>query len=534
MTPLVVESRPAPHAPVAGDSVPRWAAWCVAAALGLLLLSIMGLVRAVSIDVFHEMALFREALALGRIPRDDVFAYTSTVSPAVHHEWGVGAVLYLVVVGAGLGELGLGLLRAVLVGIVVACTVAVARRRGAGGAELALLAPLAMILLWTGLAPVRAHLFTFALLGLLLYFLELDRTGERRWLLAWPGMAVAWVNLHGGWVVGAGVLGLAAIERFAREWRAGGMLGGWRGTRHLFAASAATVPLALLNPWGWDYLPYLWHALLLDRPRMTEWAPLWSSQFGWAPAGFFLATVLVAAYAATRGREWRRVPGPLVLVVTGVLAVRSIRILPIYSIVWFSYVSAAVADTPLAAALDRWWRRHYRPVAAAALLVAVIGFVRAGPGSAFWAVVPTESGDSGHVYPAGAVGYLAEAGFEGNLMTPFSVGAYVSWHLYPSVKVGLDSRYEVAFDPGFVEDAFRFYEGADGWDSFLERVPSDAVLVARQAPLHRLLEASAGDLSQWTLVYMDDAYSVFVGPEWAARLPPAVSTEAAPPPAGFP
>ena len=59
-------------------------------------------VRTIDMDLFHEMALIREALALGRIPMEDVFAQTSTVSPVVHHEWGTGAVLYFLVVGVAL------------------------------------------------------------------------------------------------------------------------------------------------------------------------------------------------------------------------------------------------------------------------------------------------------------------------------------------------------------------------------------------------------------------------------------------------
>jgi hypothetical protein len=38
--------------------------------------------------------------------------------------------------------------------------------------------------------------------------------------------------------------------------------------------------LTVVNPYGWDYVPYLWHALLLDRPLVEEWAPLWAAAGG--------------------------------------------------------------------------------------------------------------------------------------------------------------------------------------------------------------------------------------------------------------
>ena len=51
-------------------------------------------------DLWHEMALFRAALALGSLPLHDLFAYTPTVFPSIHHEWGAGAIGYGVARGS--------------------------------------------------------------------------------------------------------------------------------------------------------------------------------------------------------------------------------------------------------------------------------------------------------------------------------------------------------------------------------------------------------------------------------------------------
>ena len=60
-------------------------------ALAGLFLCCIALNTFVDPDIWHEMALFREALALGYLPLADQFAYTPTVYPSVHHEWGTGA-----------------------------------------------------------------------------------------------------------------------------------------------------------------------------------------------------------------------------------------------------------------------------------------------------------------------------------------------------------------------------------------------------------------------------------------------------------
>ena len=81
-------------------------------------------------DMLHGMALFREALAVGDLPRDDVFAYTPTVSPSVHHEWGMGGILYFATVASGLGGMGLMPVKYFLTAVVVVGCYLCARWRG--------------------------------------------------------------------------------------------------------------------------------------------------------------------------------------------------------------------------------------------------------------------------------------------------------------------------------------------------------------------------------------------------------------------
>ena len=503
------------------DRLPPWTGWAYCFALALLGLWILGYVRVIDLDIFHEIALIRATLQTGSIPVEDIFAFTPTVSPSVHHEWGMGAVLYFLTVFLDLGSHGLVLLRLALLGVVVTACVATARLRGAGGVDLALFAPLAIILFWPGLSPVRAHMVTFAFLAILLYLLELDRRGTRWWLYFWPVLFVVWLNMHGGFVVGMGMLGLHTLERFVREKKDRGWSAAVASTWHLGAATAGTLPLLLINPYGVDYIPYLWHALLLDRPMMPEWAPLWAPQFRGAPLLLFAVSVVILLYSLFRGRRyWRDEPGLFLVLVAALAALDSIRILPIYMVVWISYVPAALATTPLAPMVQGWWRRHATAIAPAAVVLAALGFWNAGAANAFVLTLPTEGEGYRQHYPAGAVAYLEDTEFEGNLMTPFGVGAYVSWHLHPEVKVGMDSRYEVAYPPELVEETMLIYQGEGEWQEFLERFPTDAVLVPAGGPLDSLIvEAERRPEPRWLEVYRDNAYALFAASKRASHFP---------------
>jgi len=87
-------------------------------------------------------------------------------------------------------------------------------------------------------------------------------------------------------------------------------------------------------------------------------------------------------------------------------------------------------------------------------------------------------------------------------------GAFVSWKLYPRVRISLDSRYEVAFEPALLTEHVAFFDARDGWQRFLAAYPTDLVLAPADAPIASALATQAA----WTIVYRDDAFTLFARP----------------------
>jgi hypothetical protein len=499
----------------------RWHRWAIAAAIFGWLLFMLSQRMVADLDMFHEMALIREAMEVGHIPRVDSYAYTPTVSPVVHHEWATGAVLYFVAVGAGLGGSGILLLRLLLVAGIVLCCYWCARRRGADHVMLAALGPVALAMMVPGLSPVRAQLFTFFFLGCLLVFLQLDREGRRSWPVLWLPLYVVWLNMHGGFVVAAGLFAVHAVERFGVIWHQSRDVRDALGsTWHLVATGVAMAVLPIVNPYGLEYLPYLWNALMLDRPLVAEWAPLWDPRVLPAMVLIFSISLLFLIYAVLQVRDARRLPGLLILIVTATLAVRSQRILPIYAVAWISYVPGYLAGSGLASLIEAQWRRYATPLAAAALLAAVVFTTNAVRNRVWQLQVPNAPSGHDMYYPVGAADYLATHGFSGNLMTSFEAGAFISWKLHPQVRVGMDSRYEVAYKAETSHYNELLYRGQDGWRDVLEMYDTHAVLVPKQTRLYPLLsdESGRGALA-WERVYQDDGFAILARPGVAARLP---------------
>src|SRR6266446_10332606 len=107
-------------------------------ALGCFLFA--GISTFIDFDCWHQMALARETLALGYVPLADHFAYTPTVYPVVHHEWGTGVVMYALATHGGLTAVRIAQWGLVLL---VAATCWRLARRHTGVAVASALAPLA-------------------------------------------------------------------------------------------------------------------------------------------------------------------------------------------------------------------------------------------------------------------------------------------------------------------------------------------------------------------------------------------------------
>jgi hypothetical protein len=451
-------------------------------------------------DVYHGLSLVREALDTGSVPRDDVFAYTPTVSPVVHHEWGEAFLLYFIATRWG----GMGMLVAKhLLALLVASGVfLLARRRGASLGTAAALAPVSIFLSWIGFTTIRAQVFTLLFLMVLLWFLDEDRRGKRWWIGPWLALHVIWLNVHGGFVVGSVLFAAHVLEQAIRR----------RPVVHLVLTGVTMVALVPVNPWGTAYYGYIWKAVTMDRPLIEEWYPVWRA---WLPiVVVYFISLLVAVYAIAKV-GLRRAQGWLLVALGAYAALRHQRHLSIHTLLWFAHVPAMVESTEIGRVLREALasrRRWVTAIVLVALSLTIVRFIRV---EAWRLQVPANPGEHRKLtYPVGVVAYLRETGFEGNLMVPFIEGAYISWHLHPRVKVSLDSRFEVAYSPGALEESRVFYFARPGWQDELVKHPTDAVLVPVSRPVSKLMR----ETGIWPLIYQDDSFEVYARP--GVELPP--------------
>lgn len=471
-------------------------------------------------DAFHEMALARELFEHGTIPLEDRFAFTPTVSPCVHHEWGTGVFLYLVAGASPLGLDGMAITRLILIAMLGLFIYRSARNNGANPLVIGICLPLAFPLAWVGFATLRAQLITLLFMAIQVLMQQSDWRERRGWVIAWMLMYVVWLNMHAGFVVGVAMLGLHVIERWIVYWMSipGKLqLSDFfnRFWHHFVIAGFLGIGI-ICNPWGVDYPQYLWHAILMPRPTMLEWQPLWYMPDTVISLTSYAMMAIGLGYAA-KTRQWHRLRGWLFCCLAAYMALKHIRHGSLFAIAWMIYMPGWLTATEFGRSSVALLYSYRTTVLRSAWIVGLTSLFFFTIQSAWKSKLPSSGVESSMVYPVEAVEFLKRSEFQGNLITPFAAGAYVSWYCYPNIRVSLDGRYEVAYREDVLPKHDVFFNADNRWYDVLTEYEPDAILVKQNAPVRQLLGKKEHDTEHFRLAYEDDTYAVFVHDSLSVR-----------------
>ena len=206
-------------------------------------------------------------MAFGRLfwesdafPYKDIFAYLPTYDQWVYHEWLTGVLFFPLY--QKFGASSLQLLKYCMGLATMGLIFITALRRGADFySGLWVLLAISGVLV-SGYSPVRAQIFTFFFFALSLYLLETARL-RKQWKLLWCliPIQILWCNLHGGFVVGLGLIGFYIVgEALSRKSFVPYVV-------VLVLSSLAT----LINPYGIEYWIFFIRSLPMPRPEIVEW-----------------------------------------------------------------------------------------------------------------------------------------------------------------------------------------------------------------------------------------------------------------------
>jgi tetratricopeptide (TPR) repeat protein len=508
--------------------IPRLAAppWLLLALLNLAVvpLALVGL-HSPDTDTFYHLAGGRHMAQHLAILDREVFSFTIPGEPWTNYYWLFEALLY------GLYQLGgfsaIIAFRAAIVVLTANLILLLARRHAGPAAPLLALgvALLAFAVYIPRGQVVRPHLLSYLLLATTLLLLERLWRRPGSFDLWVPALCLLWANLHGVEypipLAAIAIYGAAALvprltrpaavlrDRDAMRWVA------------LFALSALAF---LANPFGWRLLATPLIAVDAEVMRtIAEMAPPDPASllrlFPETDVGskvFFRYALLATALALPVWVARRDPRAALAGLLGAALALRRTRFAVEFAILALPFAAGAFA------ALREGPAGRRRLVDGAALLL--VGLV--GVASLHSAWTRFEQGQfrplADATYPVGAARFIERQGLGGNLFTDPTVAGYVTWALYPEVRVAMDMRTPEPFNAQ-VSWLVRAALGAADLRIVERRWPIDLVLLAREAPLAARLARGPG--SGFALVYADHRFVLFAHERLRARRPDLRSLE---------
>ena len=184
------------------------------------------------VDLWGHLRSGADMIARGHLAVRDSYAYSVNAPIWINHEYLSEAILAWMYLH--LGVVGLKLVRFLCASVMIVCiSEAVAETSAAIPIQFVVLALTTSVIVPA--IEFRPQIFTFAMLSALVWMLTRDNFGRRTPLWLAIPMMVLWCNLHGGFVVGLGALGLYTGAVAARD------LIKRRGLSHALYLGAITV-----------------------------------------------------------------------------------------------------------------------------------------------------------------------------------------------------------------------------------------------------------------------------------------------------
>lgn len=455
----------------------------------------VGRAFAVDPDMWWHIKLGQSILATHHWPTADPYSFTVSGQPWIAFEW-LGDVLMGAVarIGGvrGLDALMIALGSAVMIALYVFATIR------SGNSKAGFLSAGALFFLADPSFSMRPQMLGYLFLVLALIALELFRQGKQGAVWFLPPLLLLWVNAHGSFIIGLGVIllylvcgvkgfRLGAIE--AKQWTPKERM----RLEFVFLLCLAVLPI---TPYGTELAAFplrLSSSIPMSVAHIAEWQPM---PFNLLGGKIFVALVL-GFFVIQMAFDLKCRVEELILFLGGVaMACLHVRFILLF-VPFFAPFLAVI----LARWLPHYDRARDKYIVNAALITCVLAaMVHYFPSRAFLDKKIAEN------YPSKAVEYIQQHPIPGPMFNNYGFGGYLIWSLGPEHKVFIDGRSEVYEKGGVLADYFHIMEIQPGALTVLRNYGIQSCLIERETPLATVLAS----LPDWQKVYSDDTTELFV------------------------
>jgi hypothetical protein len=465
------------------------------AMLGMLLVgAVFGVVRSFNVDpdLWWHIKTGELILSTHRWATTDPYSYTAKGMPWMSCEW-LGDVVFADVYRMG-GLRGLQALLVVLASAIILALYAFATLRS-GNSKAGFVAAAVLLALANASFNLRPQMMGYLFLILTLIALELFRQGKQRAVWGLPVLFMIWINSHGSWIIGLGVValyiacGLVSFQLGSLEAQR------WSTSERLRLETVFMLSLAAIavTPYGVRLAAYPFtvaSSLPISVANILEWQVM---PFNLVGGKIFLGLVLGFFLAQMAFRFSWRVYEILLFVFSTAMACIHVRFVLLF-VPFFAPLFVTI--------LARWIPAYERSKDKYLLNLALM----AGITIAMFHYFPSKADMAKKVadqFPVHALEYIRQHPVPGPMFNSYGFGGYM---VEAGYKTFIDGRSELFEQTGVLDDYMHITMMKPGAMKVVNDYGIRSCLVQRDEPFSTVLAS----IPEWQKVYSDEVSALYV------------------------
>ena len=434
-------------------------------------------------DLYARLIVGEHFFNTGWISYNDFLSYTPTHT-WYDHEWGASLIFYFFY--KIFGNFGFILVQALTIFITTFFVIKTQKLQNKSFP----VSP-AFIVLFMSLYSyqnpniVRCQMFSFMLCAMLIYILEKTRKTDSKLIWLMPLIFMIWNNIHGGVVAGLGLIFIYMVAEFlsGKPWK------------QYFFVLLITLPLLLINPYGFEYLKFLLLANTKNRMHIAEW---WHVFAKWHvvyyyPVFFmslFIALISLFDNLKNKKIDITKVLVVIICVLAGILKVKllSLSLIVVASFCYKEFIQLFTKN------IIKTLNKISLIFCLTAILLIPLTF-------------PASARTNLERFPVLEVEFIKQNKIKGNILSQFGLSSYISYKLYPQNLIYMDGRYEEVYYDNEL-DNLRYFEIVDSekWDRVLKEYPTQILIINKESLIYKHLLKN----SEWKKVYEGNLCGVFL------------------------
>jgi len=426
----------------------------------------------------------------------DIYSYTAYGMEWINHEWLTEILMWLVF--SAFGSPGL-LVGKMIIGLITVSLISViSYNRKSNFLIYSIVFVISVFIMSPGFMT-RPQLATFLFTSL--FFLVIHLYLEKRINILWalPLIMILWVNSHGGFIIGGGILPIIVVMEYINCFIKN------KDSSHLHRLILwvlITEACILINPYGFDLLVFLFKTLTLSR-SITEWDAVSLFDLSYLRLKIFSICVILLFFIKRHKNRYWEIG---IIIVSMLFAFLHQRHTPVFAILAAPFLAEKLSGIAETVKLNVKVISLFPKVVLSIFIAFIIGYqlfatIDRHMKAEFNIIVDP------NVYPVRAIQFLKVNDIKGNLLVPFDWGEYAIWKLYPDNRVSIDGRFRTVYPEDVINDHFNGAKSEDGWNYLLNKYSTDIILARRNSFSQRMIPDPSDD---WIYIYSDNISMIFL------------------------